>query len=149
MCEGSGWKARVDASAVPTLAGTRLKEYHAAGCVPGGSKRNWASYGHRVDSIEGFERDLMCDPQTSGGLLISVSPESAQEVEQVLATAGLPSRCIGNMTNDHFAEGCCGPIQIRMERANARRRQKKRSKKKPPTRESRRVRFSGRLIDWN
>ena len=105
MCEGSGWKARVDASAVPTLAGTRLKEYHAAGCVPGGSKRNWASYGHRVDSIEGFERDLMCDPQTSGGLLISVSPESAQEVEQVLATAGLPSRCIGNMTNDHFAEG--------------------------------------------
>ncbi len=104
MCEGSGCQALVDASTVPTLAEARLKEYHAAGCVPGGSKRNWASYGHRVDSIEGFQRDLLCDPQTSGGLLVSVSPESAAQVEQVLSTAGLPSRRIGSMTDHPVAD---------------------------------------------
>lgn len=102
MCEGSGLRASLDASAVPLLSGDRLRHYHELGCVPGGSKRNWASYGHRVSDVEGFERDVLCDPQTSGGLLISVEPTAAAEVEGVLRDAGLPTQSIGSL---HQQEG--------------------------------------------
>ena len=98
MCEGSGLGAKLDATAVPSLSGERLRHYHEQGCVPGGSKRNWVSYGHRVSDVAGFERDLLCDPQTSGGLLVSVCPNQSAEVEAVLRDAGLPAHSIGRLT---------------------------------------------------
>ncbi|MGB1123508.1 MAG: selenide, water dikinase SelD, partial [Flavobacteriales bacterium] len=42
LCEGSGLQAELDAASVPLLSGERLRHYHEQGCVPGGSKRNWA-----------------------------------------------------------------------------------------------------------
>ncbi len=98
MCEGAGCGAELVPDAVPTLHPEALRRYHAAGCVPGGARRNWASYSDRVESPEGFTRDLLCDPQTSGGLLVSASPAAAPDVATLLAAAGLPHRPIGRMT---------------------------------------------------
>ena len=50
-----------------------------------------------LDGASDFVRDLVCDPQTSGGLLLSVAPESAGEVEEVLQAEGLPSSSIGEV----------------------------------------------------
>ena len=98
MCEGSGLQAELDVANVPLLSGERLRHYHGLGCVPGGSKRNWASYGHHVAEVEGFERDVLCDPQTSGGLLLSVSPDYVDAVEAILKQAGLPAHAIGSLS---------------------------------------------------
>ena len=95
MCEGSGTVATVHGSKVQTLGG--VEGYHAAGCVPGGARRNYASYGSRIDVPEGYTRDLMCDPQTSGGLLVSVCPDCADQVAQVLKEGGMPHEPVGVM----------------------------------------------------
>jgi selenide,water dikinase len=70
------------ASALPTLDRPALEQYHATGCIPGGTRRNFASYGAdlRMDTVSEFERDLLCDPQTSGGLLIAAAPRAVAEV---------------------------------------------------------------------
>jgi selenide,water dikinase len=97
MCEGAKLSASVHISAVPMLSDERLRHYHAEGCVPGGSRRNWASYGQYVASVDGFERDLLCDPQTSGGLLLSVGEEGVEQVVKLLKQEGLPHASIGVM----------------------------------------------------
>lgn len=99
MCEGSNASAVVDAQSVPTFDLEALKNYHKKGCVPGGARRNFASYGERLDLPVGFERDLLCDPQTSGGLLVSVSPDSVEEVKKTLVARGLPSNIIGEVVS--------------------------------------------------
>ena len=99
MCEGARLNASVDIQAVPMLSEERLRYYNEEGCVPGGSRRNWASYGKHVASIDGFERDLMCDPQTSGGLLVSVGEAGVEQVVNVLKKEGLPYDSIGRMGN--------------------------------------------------
>ena len=97
MCDGAGLHALLDPDAVPLLAGDRLPKYHAAGCVPGGAKRNWASYGHRCQPVDGFHRDILCDPQTSGGLLVSVAPDHAPAVEALLTAYPAAARPIGRL----------------------------------------------------
>ena len=81
MCEGSGVAAVLERDAIPVFAGARrLAE---DGVRTGASGRVWASVGDFVtppDSWPDAERDLLCDPQTSGGLLVSCAPERADEV---------------------------------------------------------------------
>jgi len=99
ICEGSNTGAVIDFEKVPTLNRTALEDYHARGCVPGGAHRNFASYGKHIDIPAGFTRDLLCDPQTSGGLLVSVSNDSSISlVENILKSHGLPSTIIGELT---------------------------------------------------
>ncbi len=100
MCEGSETSAIIDFNSVPSFTTEALLDYHAKGCVPGGSRRNFASYGSNLDLPEGFKRDLLCDPQTSGGLLVSVAPSSVDEVSNALNEAGLPSNVIGEIVED-------------------------------------------------
>ena len=97
MCEGSNASAVVDFESVPTFDREALKDYHQKGCVPGGARRNFASYGENLDLPEGFKRDLLCDPQTSGGLLVSVEVGSVEEVVKLLSDSGLPSEIIGEI----------------------------------------------------
>ena len=52
------------------------------GCVPGGSSRNFDSYGQHISPVPEQQRNLLCDPQTSGGLLISVAKEDVEVVYQ-------------------------------------------------------------------
>ncbi len=87
VCEGSDVIARLDYDAVPALA--PVKDYIAQGCVPGGTMRNFDSYGHKLPSLSDEQRNLLCDPQTSGGLLIAVEPEGQHDLEQLLQNAGI------------------------------------------------------------
>ncbi|HDZ08615.1 selenide, water dikinase SelD [Pseudohongiella sp.] len=88
MCEGSDLIAELDIARVPVLPSVR--DYLALGCVPGGTLRNHDSYGHRLAPMDDAQRNLLCDPQTSGGLLIAVLPESRDEVEALLRQQGVP-----------------------------------------------------------
>ncbi|MBC7950171.1 MAG: selenide, water dikinase SelD [Chitinophagaceae bacterium] len=95
MAEGSGLTATLDdMSAIPFINGD-LAEYIAKQSVPGGTNRNWDSYGHKI-SITDASADrkeevkaLLADPQTSGGLLIAVDPNGRKEVEAILEQYGL------------------------------------------------------------
>jgi selenide,water dikinase len=99
MCEGSGTGAELRASAVPVLAGAR--EELARGFRPEGTMRNVASFRNRVRlSASESELTLMCDAQTSGGLLIAIAPERAPALEAKLEQGGLFYAKVGTMTAD-------------------------------------------------
>lgn len=87
MCRASGVAAQIDFNAVRQLAD--LAFYVAAGMTPGGTRRNWESYGHDVEVTDEIIRAILCDPQTSGGLLVAVDPMAAAEVIQILDNHGL------------------------------------------------------------
>jgi selenide,water dikinase len=84
MAEGSGLSAEVFYDKLPFVEG--LQEYVALKTFPGAIPRNWNSYGHKVtcadNRSESEIKNLLADPQTNGGLLISVQEES---IEQVIA----------------------------------------------------------------
>lgn len=93
MASGSGVLARVEEAAVPRLPG--VDYYLAAGCIPGGSGRNFASYGQQVRMANSAWQDLLCDPQTSGGLLVAVDPAERDSFEQLALVQGLQVQPIG------------------------------------------------------
>lgn len=99
MCEGAGIGAEIRVSAVPVLAGVR--EELARGFRPEGTMRNVATFRDRVRlSVAESELTLMCDAQTSGGLLIAMPPERAPLLEAKLAESGLFYAKLGVMTAD-------------------------------------------------
>ncbi|SDU33682.1 selenide, water dikinase SelD [Geopseudomonas guangdongensis] len=93
MADGSGLSARIEAAAVPRIAG--VEHYLAEGCVPGGTLRNFDSYGQRIAPLDAAQKQLLCDPQTSGGLLVAVTPEGEAEFLAVAAELGLALAPIG------------------------------------------------------
>lgn len=109
MCRGAGLTARVRFSDLPLIpeAEALVRE----GIATGASNRNWASYGDAVslaDDAPEWQRKLLTDPQTSGGLLISCAPEAIAEVQEViLAAQGCTGTVIGSMA--------AGPAQLRIE----------------------------------
>lgn len=88
MCEGSGLSATIDPARIPTIPSAPF--YLDKGCIPGGTVRNWGSYGHKVKLASEKQKLLLADPQTSGGLLIAVAPEGAGDIEELLRRQGLP-----------------------------------------------------------
>lgn len=95
MCQGAGVQAQIDFQAVPKLAG--VEDYIEQGCVPGGTARNFASYGHLMGEMSDAQRNLLCDPQTSGGLLLAVLPEAEDEVKTLAASRGITLTAIGEL----------------------------------------------------
>lgn len=75
LCEGSNLTAVIEFDKVPKLP--VLDAYLAQHSVPGGTHRNWDSYGHKIGALSDYQRFILADPQTSGGLLIAV--EAAYE----------------------------------------------------------------------
>ena len=89
MARGAGLTARIELAAVPVIAG--VEALLEAGVRTGASGRNWASYGAAIDLPAGLadvRRDLLTDPQTSGGLLIAVAPDAAQDVLDLARARG-------------------------------------------------------------
>jgi selenide,water dikinase len=80
VCEGSGLHAKINFDAVPLL--TDLAHYLDQSCVPGGSGRNYDSYGHKLGALSESQINILCDPQTSGGLLVAVAPVQVSAVEE-------------------------------------------------------------------
>jgi len=103
MAEGSGMSAKIHFGAVPLIT-DRLIEYVELGSVPGGTNRNWDSYGHKVhfhdQQNKVLQKNILADPQTSGGLLIAVDKASTQDVIELLKENGLADRTtpIGEIT---------------------------------------------------
>ncbi|MCJ8168898.1 selenide, water dikinase SelD [Atopomonas sediminilitoris] len=95
MAEGAGLTAELNYAAVPYLPS--VPYYLEQGCVPGGTLRNYDSYGHKVGAISAAQQQLLCDPQTSGGLLVAVSEEGETAFLRVAAELGLNLTPIGQM----------------------------------------------------
>ncbi len=95
VCRGAGLSAELRWADTPLLPGAQaLAE---AGVRTGASTRNWASYGEAVRLPAGAPaalRDLLCDPQTSGGLLLSVGPEAAADVLAQVRAAGFAQAAV-------------------------------------------------------
>ena len=95
MARGSGVRVVIERAALPLL--TRAEELAQAGHITGASTRNWAAYGAEVTLPEGctdWARALLCDPQTSGGLLVAVAPDAAEGWLRRLHDAGYPLAAI-------------------------------------------------------
>ena len=95
MADGSSLTARVQFARVPRLTG--VEHYLAEGCVPGGTLRNFDSYGEKIAPMPELTKLLLCDPQTSGGLLVAVAPEGEAEFLAVAAGLGLALEPIGHL----------------------------------------------------
>lgn len=95
MAEGSGVRAAVDARAVPVLPG--IDHYLEIECWPGGTERNWESYGHHVTPLDERRRAVLCDPQTSGGLLAAVRPDAEREFLAACAADGVTPTRVGEL----------------------------------------------------
>ncbi len=102
VCEGSNVQALIDVSAVPVIP--EALDYLAQGCVPGGTGRNLDSYGHKLGAMAASAQQLLCDPQTSGGLLIAVQPSQAAELEALLSAQGLYAQSIGELKTANRGE---------------------------------------------
>ncbi len=95
MARGAGLTAVLDADAPALLPG--VEALAQEGVRTGAAVRNWASYGAEVTPPAGlpeWRRDLLCDPQTSGGLLIAVAPEEAEAVLALVRDRGFASSTI-------------------------------------------------------
>jgi len=100
MCRGAGLSLSVDFACLPLFDGAlKLAQ---SGIGTGAAKRNWASYGAEVTlaaDTAPWQRDLLCDPQTSGGLLIACAPSAAPDVLNLLDARGFAHACaIGRFT---------------------------------------------------
>jgi selenide,water dikinase len=81
MCTGSNLSAHVDFTSIPLMPD--LEWYFEQDSIPGGTHRNWNSYGYTIAPLTDFQKVVLSDPQTSGGLLISVSPSAQNEVKEL------------------------------------------------------------------
>ena len=95
MCEGSDLSAELYYTEVPLL--DRVKELTAKFIYADNTMRNWKSYEPKVEGITGESLLTLCDPQTSGGLLIAVDPQKENELSELLRSQGLPVAKIGRM----------------------------------------------------
>lgn len=95
MCEGSQVSARITYAQVPTIE--VIDYYLDQKCIPGGTHRNWASYGHKIGPLTERQRLVLCDPQTSGGLLIAVDPDAVPEFLELAKTANLSLQAFGEI----------------------------------------------------
>ena len=108
MARGSGLTAELSIAAAPLLPGAQALAQ--AGVRTGASTRNWASYGADVDApadLPDWRRDLLTDPQTSGGLLVAIDPAAAEAALQLVRAAGFAQAAIvGRMAE--------GPPRVRL-----------------------------------
>ncbi len=93
MCEGSGLSAEISFNKVPKF--DFLDTYIQQKSMPGGTQRNWDSYGHKVGPVSDVQRAILTDPQTSGGLLVSVDADKATDFEGYVSERGYPLKPIG------------------------------------------------------
>ncbi len=95
VCEGSGLSAEIFYHEVPLIH--HVDAYVAKMIYPDNTMRNWSSYQDKVDRIGSSSLLTLCDPQTSGGLLVSVRKSGKEAFEKILKEMGMPVHRIGNM----------------------------------------------------
>jgi selenide,water dikinase len=95
ICQGSDVAAAIDFQQVPLL--DFVNDYIDQGCIPGGCERNFDSYGDQVGPLTPKQKTLLCDPQTSGGLLVTVKPKGKKDFEALCQKNGLNLQPIGEL----------------------------------------------------
>ncbi len=112
LARGAHCTVEIDWARVPLLDGVRALA--AQGMVTGASGRNWAGYGKDVTLPADFDpvdRALLTDPQTSGGLLVSCTPETVDQVLAIFRQHGFAAAAeIGTIT---AAAGAAGRLVVR------------------------------------
>ena len=98
ICQGSQLAAVVHLDQIPLLDSAVI-DYLKQGCVPGGSTRNWESIRQHINGTDLQSQTLLCDPQTSGGLLVAVDSASASAVADLLQASGCYHLPIGTLTH--------------------------------------------------
>ncbi len=93
VCEASAISANIWFDKVPLLP--NVEKYRALGCIPGGSRKNFMSYGHKISQMSDRQREILCDAQTSGGLLVMVRKDGLEEFYETARAAGLHLEPIG------------------------------------------------------
>ncbi len=104
MAEGSNVTFRIKSNDIPYIASA--EEYANMGLIPAGAYKNRDFFIGRAfisDQIPVFLRDILFDPQTSGGLLISVAKEDSQQV-------------LDNLINSPVAYACIGEVEVFSEK---------------------------------
>ena len=97
MAGGSNLTAEISYDAMPTMPS--LNHYTDKLCIPDSTYRNWNSYEKQVRGISGAAFMVLNDPQTNGGLLLSVKQNAYEDVVEVLKSFAIPYRIpIGKMT---------------------------------------------------
>lgn len=95
ICEGSDLRAVVEYQAVPKLA--EIENYISLGCSPGGAQRNFDSYGNKLGEISDLQRKILCDPQTSGGLLVAVEDDHCDDFIKLAQSLDLDLQAFGEL----------------------------------------------------
>ena len=84
ICEASNIGAEVSYDAIPKFS--FINEYLEMGTIPGGTDRNWKSYCSNISlHSDLIDYRLIADPQTSGGLLITVDSFAKKEFENIVS----------------------------------------------------------------
>ena len=94
LARGAQLSARLEMTRVPLLP--EVERLAAQGCITGASARNWQGYGDQVvlHDIGALQRDLLTDPQTSGGLLVSCAPDQVQQVLAIFHREGFAEAAV-------------------------------------------------------
>jgi selenide, water dikinase len=104
VCEGSNVSAQIDFNAVPKF--DFVDYYIDQKSIPGGTTRNWDSYGYKIKGVTEKQRAILADPQTSGGLLVAVEEEHATAFETFARNYNLTLKPFGKLIEkkDHTIE---------------------------------------------
>lgn len=97
MCEASDTSAEILMGNVPVLNQGAINYYIDEHCIPGGTDRNYNSYGNKVEGLDEYSKVVLCDPQTSGGLLIAVKMTHHEEFENLMSENGYHLKPIGKV----------------------------------------------------
>jgi selenide, water dikinase len=95
MCEGSNLSAEIYFDKVPKF--DFLLEYLNQKSTPGGTQRNWDSYGNKISELTDIQKSILADPQTSGGLLVSVDADRAIDFENFAKSIDMELKSFGKL----------------------------------------------------
>ncbi|MCB1696079.1 MAG: selenide, water dikinase SelD [Halioglobus sp.] len=95
ICRGSKLSAKLDFDKVPLIP--EAEKYRLQGSIPGGTLRNFDSYGEHLPGLSEQQLHYGCDPQTSGGLLVAVEPAAIDAFLSCALSSGLQLTGFGEM----------------------------------------------------
>ncbi len=96
ICEASKIGATIWFDKVPLLP--NVEKYRLLGCIAGGSRKNFLSYGSKISEMTQQQKEILCDPQTSGGLLVMVKKNGVNAFLELSKKSGLILEAIGETT---------------------------------------------------
>ena len=96
ICEASNVSAKIEFDKVPIING--LDYYLELGSSPGGTQKNFISYGHKISELTERQKSILCDPQTSGGLLLVVDKDSTNEFKEICTAHGMELESFGEIS---------------------------------------------------